>query len=115
MSSARLLATIAIAAILSAVSLIDGQAPALAQRQSIRISPAQARQFSHDLIRSSSQDFFAQGRENFEAEIKILTEKRLFSQPPVLKIEQSSQFKGNLLPATNSSILLEQMNIGSLQ
>lgn len=103
----RLLATTAIAVVLSGISLLNRQAPALAQLHSIRISPAQAQQFSRDLVRSNSQDFFTQGRDQFEREIRIITQKRLFPPTPVLKIERIPQLEGDLLPSNSPNALLD--------
>ncbi|MBD1927714.1 hypothetical protein H6F74_15900 [Trichocoleus sp. FACHB-90] len=69
------------ALLITSVSLFGGQTPAAANPEFNSISPAQAQQFNRDLIPSSSQEFFRQGREKLEREIEILNRRRLLNSP----------------------------------
>ncbi len=58
-----------------------------AQQALPNLTPPQAQNLSRDLIPSSSQDFFRQGKDSFETEIQLLRERKLSSTQPVLKID----------------------------
>lgn len=94
----KLLTTTAIAGVLPIVSLLNGQSPVLAQRVSVPPTRFEAQQFSRDLTRSQSQDFFVQGQNQFEREIRNLNDKRFSSSTPVLKIESMPQVGRDILP-----------------
>lgn len=100
-----LLVPTTIVIVILAISLLNEQAPALAQRPFIRLTPTQAQEFSRDLVRSTSLDFFRQGQGKFEEEIRILTEESLFSPTPILKIEQVPQLKGDFLSGNSPNVL----------
>lgn len=88
----------------SAGCLQTGQALASTRGERTFITPAQAHQFSRDLIRSDSQDFFNQGRERLEREIQILNQQRFSSSTPLLKVDEN--LKGeNISPVTSPSFL----------
>ena len=91
----RVLATTATALMLSTVSLLKAQVPAIAGSESVPLTSAQAQGLSRDLTRSSSQDFFVQGHEQLEREIQILSQKRLTT--PVLRINVAPA-KGDVPP-----------------
>jgi len=90
--------------VISAGCLQTRQALAATPGERTFITPAQANQFSRDLIRSDSQDFFNQGRERLEREIQILNQERFSPSTPLLKVEEN--LKGeNISPVTSPSLL----------
>jgi hypothetical protein len=65
--------------------------PAIAQPQApiMRLSSPQLQRVYRDLVRPETQDFFRQGREQFEQEIRQMNKPR--STEPVLKVNDSLQ------------------------
>ena len=91
--------------ILSVALLLSTQTSANAGQQFQSLTSGQAQRFSHDLIRSNSQDFFWQGQSRLEREIKILGRRQSASSKPILKIDpvlqegkQSSSYSPAVLP-----------------
>ena len=89
----------AVALLSSATWLLSGY-PALAGHVSSGLTPARAQEFSRDLVRVDSQDFFRIGHERFEQEIQLFSQKRFTSKKPLLKIQQLPQVEG---PSFNRS------------
>ncbi|MEH1836312.1 MAG: hypothetical protein V7L29_30735 [Nostoc sp.] len=63
------------------------QTSANAEQPFPSLTPAQAQHLSRDLVPYNSQDFFRQGKDSIEREIKILSQRQLRSIKPVLKID----------------------------
>ena len=78
------------AMMLSAAWLLSDH-PAVAGPVSSSLTPARAQEFSRDLVRVDSQDFFRIGHERFEQEIQLFNSKRFTSKEPLLKIQQLPQ------------------------
>ena len=76
--------------LLSAAWLLSDR-PAVAGRLSSSLTPGRAQEFSRDLVRVDSQDFFRIGHERFEQEIQLFNRKRFTSKEPLLKIHQLPQ------------------------
>ncbi|MEA5602697.1 hypothetical protein [Nostoc sp. UHCC 0252] len=79
--------------LVSTAFLLAVQTSANAQQSLPNLTPAQAQSLSRDLVPSSSQDFFRQGRESMEREIQILRQRQLPSMKPILKIDSVQQIK----------------------
>ncbi|WP_251956255.1 hypothetical protein [Nostoc commune] len=77
--------------LLSTAFLLAVQTSANAQQAVPTLTPAQAQHLSRDLVPSSSQDFFRQGKDSFEREIQILRRRKLSPIKPILKIDSVSQ------------------------
>ncbi|MDF5707306.1 MAG: hypothetical protein PUP90_06395 [Nostoc sp. S4] len=58
---------------------------AKAQRTFPNLTPAQAQHLSRDLVPSSSEEFFRQGKNSFEREIQLLRKRQLSPNKPILK------------------------------
>ncbi|MFN6540711.1 MAG: hypothetical protein RM021_030825 [Nostoc sp. EkiNYC01] len=69
------------------------QTSANAQQTLPSLTPAQTQNLSRDLVPSSSQDFFRQGKDSFEEEIQLLRERQLSSTKPILKIDLIQMLK----------------------
>ncbi len=61
------------------------------------LTSSQLQRFSRDLIPSSSQDFFRQGREQLEREIQRLDRQTLDSNEQLLKVKPPIQDQGDRL------------------
>ncbi|MBD2532664.1 hypothetical protein H6G97_24990 [Nostoc flagelliforme FACHB-838] len=79
--------------LLSTAFLLAVQTSANAQQAVPNLTPAQAQHLSRDLVPSSSQDFFRQGKDSFEREIRILRQRRLSPIKPILKIDSVTQIE----------------------
>ncbi len=89
--------TIAAAFVLSTVGLLSQQTSAASQESPL--TPAQANQFSRDLVPSTpSQDFFRQGQQRIEREIQLLLQRRNASSEELLRINVNSQAELDRLP-----------------
>lgn len=62
-----------------------------------RLTPAQLQRFSRDLVPSSSEEFFRQGRETLEQEVQRLRQPHRFSSDQILKISQDVTIQHDLL------------------
>ena len=89
--------TLAIAFVFSTAWLPEKQALAV-ENQEYPLTPAQAQQLSRDLIPSPSQEFFQQGREMLEKEIRLLDQRQHTSTEPPLKINVEPQTELDRLP-----------------
>lgn len=96
------------AVIALAPMLLPDQVVLAQSHPSVRLTPAQTQQLSRDLVRFSSQDFFNQGRQQLESEIKILTQRRLFLRAEVLKISQDLQLQRDFSKFESPSIAPEK-------
>jgi hypothetical protein len=79
--------------LVSTAFLLAIQTSANAQQSLPNLTPAQAQSLSRDLVPSSSQDFFRQGKESMEREIQIFRQRQLPSMKPILKIDSVQQIK----------------------
>lgn len=52
------------------------------------LTPSQIQQLNRGLVRSSSQDFFEEGRRQLDKEIEIVVQRRLTSAKELLKIDK---------------------------
>ncbi|MEH2457658.1 hypothetical protein [Nostoc sp.] len=79
--------------VVSTAFLLAVQISANAQQAFPSMTPTQAQHLSRDLVPYNSQDFFRQGKDSIEREIKILRQSQLRSMKPVLKIDSVPQIK----------------------
>ncbi len=69
---------------------------AIAQSPPIRFTPSQQQQLSGGLYHTSSEDFFNQGQQQLENEIKLLERRDQFLKEGVLKISEDLQIRSDL-------------------
>ncbi|MBD2022489.1 hypothetical protein H6F43_20115 [Leptolyngbya sp. FACHB-36] len=62
-----------------------------------RLTPTQIQQFSRDLVRPSSRDFFEEGQRQLDREVQLLTQQRLFTEG-LLKVSQDVNLPQDLTP-----------------
>ncbi|MDZ8184017.1 MAG: hypothetical protein RMX96_04035 [Nostoc sp. ChiSLP02] len=72
---------------LSTTFFLVGETSAKAQQKFTTPLPSPLPNFGRDLVPSSSQEFFRQGRDAFEREIQILRQRELSSNRPILKVD----------------------------
>ncbi len=68
---------------------------AIAQPPAIRFTPSQLQQLSGGLYHTNSQDFFEQGQQQLENEIKLLDRRDQFLKEGVLKISEDLQIQSD--------------------
>jgi hypothetical protein len=92
--------TLAIAFLLSTVGSLGQQSSASANSIESPLTPAQANRLSRDLVPSRSQEFFQQGRDEIDRQIRILQQhkRQNASGRPVLQLNQNSQAELEQLP-----------------
>lgn len=79
--------------VLSTAFFLAVQTSANAEQPLPRLTPGQAQHLSRDLVPYNSQEFFRQGKNSIEREIKILRQRQLRPIKPVLKINSLPQIK----------------------
>lgn len=80
--------TTAISLGLSTAGLLSQQRAAIAGQEFTALTPAQTEHLYRDLVPSRSQDFFNEGRENFEREIQVLYQSHISGNEPILKVKE---------------------------
>ena len=75
-----------------------------AQAQPVpNLTSAQLQRFERDLTSTNAQDFFKQGKAQFEQEIRSLEQGRVSSDQPTLKIDPTLQDVEHFQPASSQS------------